>query len=430
VITNIERKARRSWHHLRRRMGRDLTTPNRLIVQKAAWLHGASSPVVLMIDDLTNAWHNRAGGDRWEPGGDWGGGLDGAGSALECLENGLLRDYPEARATFFTVAGPISAYTHDQPFSYAAPMDADAASARFFRSVAADPRFELAYHGHNHGTPGADTERFVQEWRGFPTPAAAAAQTRRGLDTFIRTIGTRPRGGKYGGWDYNEFADQVVDESGFLWWCRDWMPRDVAGRIADDYYEPSFFGPHQVVALPSTVHGHFWDRRQIDLLLARRQIIAIEEHIAPVRPDGRVQTPNIVDDMEDLRRLYEYLRGRNVWHANGTDIASYVIARERTFVYDVTRDGFSVEYAGRVQRPALTFVVDCAAVCSPERPLIEVVTPEGATIDGGAIRFDQRHYRHQVTVPVESGRYQITPCEAGTMSEAAFATERHSSCAV
>src|ERR1035437_8505627 len=72
---------------------------------------------------------------------------------------------------------------------------------------------------------------------------------------------------------------------------------------------------------------------------------------APVRPDGLVQTPNIIDDMPDLRRLYQYLRDHNVWHATGTEIASYVIARERSLVYDVTLDGFSLRYDGRVERP-------------------------------------------------------------------------------
>ena len=169
--------------------------------------------------------------------------------------------------------------------------------------MAADPRFELAYHGHNHGTPGERTETFLQEFRGFPSREAAVAQTNQGLDTFVKAIGARPRGGKYGGWDYNGHADGAIDDCGFLWWCRDWMPRDITGRIPDGSSEPQFFGRNLVVALPTTVHGHFWDARQVDLLLARRQIIGIEEHIAPVRPDGRVQTPNIVDDIDDLRRL-------------------------------------------------------------------------------------------------------------------------------
>ncbi len=409
MIAPVKRRLRRSWHQLRRRMGADIAVPNRLVVRKAKWRHNASSPVLLMIDDLTNAWHDHARGAQWEHGGDWGGGLDRPGSALRALEEGLLQLFPEARVTFFTVAGPISAYTGHQPFSYAAPLDADEASCRFFRKLAADPRFELAYHGHNHGTAGARTEEFVQEWRGFASRDAAVAQTRQGLATFARTLGSIPAGGKYGGWDYNGFADDAVDESGFLWWCRDWMPRDVTGRVSDDYYEPQFFGRNLVVALPSTVHGHFWDRRQIDCLLARRQPITIEEHIAPVRPDGLVQTPNIIDDMDDLRRLYQYLRGKNVWHANGTEIASYVVARERTLIQDMTREGFTVRYEGRVERPLLTITVDCACVCTPAQPVIEIVAPDGKRVHKGAFQFDRARYRHLVTLAVEPGRYEVRP---------------------
>jgi hypothetical protein len=390
-------------------MGSDVAAPKRLVVEKTAWLNDAHSPVMLMVDDLTNAWHNHSGGDRWEAGGDWGGGLDRPGSALRSMEEGLLEDFPEARVTFFTVAGPIAAYTHHQPFGYAAPMDADEASCRFFAAMAADPRFELAYHGYNHGTSGERTDAFVQEWRGFVSRQAAVEQTKKGLDIFSRATGTVPRGGKYGGWDYNDAADGAVDDCGFLWWCRDWMPRDIAGRVHDRYYEPEFFGRNLVVALPSTLHGHFWNARQVNLLLARRQVIAIEEHIAPVRPDGLIQTPNFVDDLEDLRRLYQYLRDKNVWHATGTQIASYVIARERSLVFDVTRDGFSIRYDGRIERPLLTLAIDCAALCSPEQPSIEIDVPDGVPLDPVAFRFDRERYRHLVTLPVVNGRYQIRP---------------------
>jgi hypothetical protein len=390
-------------------MGSDAGTPHRLVVEKATWLHDARSPVMLMIDDLTNAWHHSSGGSQWEPGGDWGAGHDRPDSAVRFLDDQLLQPFPEARVTFFAVAGPIASYTHHQPFSYAAALDADEASSRFFRTVAADPRFELAYHGHNHGTPGERTERFLQEWQGFPSAEAAIAQTRKGLNTFSRAIGAVPQGGKYGGWEYNEFADDAVDACGFLWWCRDWMPRDIAGRIPDAYYEPQFFGRNLVVALPSTVHGHAWDSRQIDLLLAQRQAIAIEEHIAPIRPDGLIQTPNIVDDIDDLRRLYTYLRGKEVWHATGTEIASYVIARERSILYDIRRDGFSIRYDGRVDRPKLTLRLDCAAVCSPRQPLIDVITPDGSVAAAEPPRGGSNRYRHLVTVPIQEGRYHVRP---------------------
>jgi len=409
-MIRLSRSLRRSWYTCRQRLGLGVGKPNRLVVEKAAWLGDARSPVTLMVDDLANAWHNRRGGDRWEPGGDWGGGGWDEGSALDGLEHGLLRDFPEVRTTFFAVAGPISAYTHDRPFTHAAPLDADEKSRKFFAQLAADRRFELAYHGYNHGAPGVRTENFVQEWRGFDSREAALAQTRRGLEIFSRATGTVPSGGKYGGWEYNGFSDEVVESCGFTWWCRDWMPRDVSGRVPDAYYEPQFFGEKLLVALPSTVHGHLWGRRQLDLLLARRQVVGIEEHIAPVRPDGLVQTPNIRDDLKRLRCLFSYLRQRKVWHATASEIASYVAAREGTVIYDVTRDGFSLRCEGRrIRQPALTLVIDCAGVSSARETAIELVLPDGSVLDHDSGASGERLHRHVVTVPVQSGHYRVRP---------------------
>jgi hypothetical protein len=229
------------------------------------------------------------------------------------------------------------------------------------------------------------------------------------LEIFSRVIGAGPCGGKYGGYEYNGFAGEAVDDCGFLWWCRDWMPRDVKGLIMDQYYEPQFFGNNFVVALPSTLHGHFWDHRQVNLLLAHRQVIAVTEHIAPIRPDGLIQTPNMVDDLEDLRSLFTYLKGKKVWYATGSEIASYVIARERSLVYDITGEGFSLHYEGRIERPLLTLRIDCSVVCNGAQPLIEVFLPDGTAGDPRGYRFDRKRYRHLVTVPVMDGRYRIRP---------------------
>lgn len=406
------RRLKKIWHVLRRRQKRHAPRPSRLIVTKERWLGGAHSPVVLMIDDLTNAWHNSRGGTSWEPGGDWGAGLDAPGGAVDFLEKELLAEFPEARTTFFVVGSAISPYTSHQPFSYAAPLDADEKSIRFFTKLSNDPRYELAYHGFNHGTPGASSDTFLQEWRGFPSQSAAEEQTRRGLEIFRRAIGRAPQGGKYGGWAYNEFSEGAINNCGFMWWCRDWTPRDVTGSVDDAYYEPQFFGEKLVVSLPSAVHGQFWDTRQVDILLARRQMIGIEEHISGVRPDGLVQTPNIVDDIHELRALYRYLRGKNVWHANCSDIAAYVIAREGTLIHDVTADGFSVRYSGRAERPVLTLRIDGSAICDPGRPHVAIEDPQGQPLPQQAYRFDARTYAHLITFPVANGRYRVRPSAA------------------
>jgi hypothetical protein len=384
----------------------------RLVIAKATWRNDAASPVMLGIDDLTNAWHRRPGCTGWEAGGDWGGGLARQGSAFRFLDDRLLRDFPEARVTFFTVAGPISPYTHHQPFTYARTLDDTEDSREFFRSLSDDERFELAYHGLNHGTPGTRSEEFLQEFRGFSSVACAVSQTHAGLEIFRRATGQVPAGGKYGGYDYNEFAEDALNECGFQWWCRDWTPRNVTGAIADGYYEPQFFGRNLMVSLPSAVHGFYWNPAQIELLIARRQMITIAEHISPARPDGQIQTPNLFDDIGELRRLYSLLRGKPVWHATGSEIASYVVARERSLVYDVTRDGFSIKYDGRIARPVLTLQIDAAAICTHDEPLIAVTQPDGTTVEAADCHFDRARYRHLVTVRVMEGPYRVRACAA------------------
>jgi hypothetical protein len=411
VTHNNWRGLRKSWHIIRNRFGAESGAPKRLVIEKAKWLNDARSPVMVMVDDLANAWHNRCRGDRWEIGGDWGGGLRNNGSVIRFLEDRFLRNFPEIKITFFTVAGPLSSYTFQQPFSYAAPLDINDDSKEFFYSLSVDPRFELAYHGYDHGTPGVQSKDFIQEWRGFSSKEAAIAQTKRGLEIFSRVTGAVPQGGKYGGWDYNDFADEVVDDCEFLWWCRDWMPRDVTGRFPENYYEPQLFGRNLLVALPSTVHGHFWARRQINLLLQLQQVIAVEEHIAPIRPDGVIQTPNIIDDLRDLCKLFSYLKEKNVWYATGSEVATYVIARDRSLLYDVTRDGFSLRYDGRIERPSLTLRIDSSAICSPKQPVINVILPDGTAAEPNAYKFDPTRYQHIVTVPVIEGEYRVLPGE-------------------
>jgi hypothetical protein len=253
----IRDKIKKRYFHFRESYLSSADRPKRLIIEKAKWFNNADSPVMLMIDDLANAWHCSNGTKKWDHGGDWGGGLDRSGSVYSFIREKLLQDFPEVRVTFFAVAGRISQYTYHQPFTYSEALNVNEEAKTFFKKMHDDDRFEIAYHGLNHGTPGVNTEDFVQEWRGFGSVDDACAQISRGRDIFKEVFGEYPKGGKYGGWEYNDLADESVDRISFLWWCRDWMPRDVTGRIHDSYYEPHFFGKTFVVAIPSTVHGFY-----------------------------------------------------------------------------------------------------------------------------------------------------------------------------
>jgi hypothetical protein len=68
-----------------------------------------------------------------------------------------------------------------------------------------------------------------------------------------------------------------------------------------------------------------WMLRRIDFLLKHRLVISVQEHMSPSREDGRRQQPNIVDDKESLRNIFQYLRNKNVWYCTGTEFAEWSI---------------------------------------------------------------------------------------------------------
>jgi len=407
-MKTIKNRIKKKYFHLRQSiLPSHHDKLQRLGIEKAKWLGGAQSPVMLMIDDFSNAWHSEKGQPIWDRGGDWGGGLNRSGSAFSLLAENLLNDFPEVRVTFFTVAGKISHYVYGLPFTYAESLTHNEETKAFFRSIHDDKRFEIAYHGYDHGRPGTSTEEFTQEWNGFRSVEEACDQIKKGKDIFREVFCTYPLGGKYGGWEYNEFADESIDRSEFLWWCRDWTPRETGQGAKSTRYEPQFFGRNCVIALPSTIHGFYWSKKQIETLLSKEQIISIEEHIAPIRPDGRIQRPNILDDFRELRRLFAYLRKKNVWHATGTEIATYFMAYSQSVICNVTPNRFSIRYSGKIEKPILTLRLDCSGMCSPNNPHIRVFLPNGACVPHSDFKYDTLGYLHLVNLPVLEGDYLV-----------------------
>lgn len=406
---SMKKKLNKTYASLLDAMGRHKISPNRLVINKAKWLHNMDSPLVLMIDDLTNAWCDTK--FRWEDGGDWGGQRDKPGSAVHFLENVVLEGHPEIKVTFFTVTGRMNSFVNSADFTYAAPLNATPQSIDFFRSLHADKRFEISYHGLNHGIPKEKTPDFIQEWQSFDNIETACLQIVEGVGIYRHVFGALPEGGKYGGWSYNTFGDASINNAGFKWWCRDWMPRDTRGDVADDYYECQTFGENSVVAIPATLHGFYWQKKQVDLLLEKKQVLSVEEHIARHRPDGLIQTPNIYDDYEQLRKLFSYLKGKKIWHATCSEIASYHTAYAFSAITDIGRDNFTLRYNGKLKEPLLTVTIDCSVICSSTQPYVRITLPDGRVLAGQQYRWDTNRYKHEVTLPVLEGSYHLEPVD-------------------
>jgi hypothetical protein len=398
---------RKKYSHFRNAYIQTEEKTKRLIIEKTKWFNNADSPVMLMIDDLANAWHSKNGNDLWDFGGDWGGGLNKENSIIRFLTDKLVNDFPEIKITFFAVAGKLCLCTKTERFTFTEPINFSNESRMFFKVLNENGNYEIAYHGFDHGIPGDKKEDFIQEWKGFKSVEEACEQIRKGKDIFKNVFEMYPLGGKYGGWKYNEFGDESVDRSGFIWWCRDWMPRDISSSIGDSYYEPQFFGNNFVVALPSTVHGFLWNKNQINRLLKKKQIISIEEHIAPVRPDGLIQTPNVIDDINELKSLFAYLRNKNVWYATGTEVAKYFIAYSFSTIHDIKCDSFKIKYDGHIREPILTLVIDCQSFHENNKKLAKkIILPDGNKIKDLSY-LDSKSHIIRVNIPVQNGYYQI-----------------------
>ncbi|MBN1505122.1 MAG: hypothetical protein JW952_08690, partial [Candidatus Eisenbacteria bacterium] len=311
-------------------------------IRPAKWLHNADSPVMLMVDDFTNVWVDVNGNGRIEAEEDWGHALDSPGSVFEFLTEKLLADCPRARVTFFSPMARAPFASKHKFAAHFGPINEDERTAAFFRKVHSDPRFEVAYHGLTHGVPGTRTEDFVQEWAAYKSLEEALETIRKGKKIYFEVFGEEPAGGKYCGYEGNSFSDESIDRSAFLWWCRRWdrgeaRPGDV------QRFDVRYFGQHHVLDVPSTVFGAMFNRPwgvagrlrgrkaivksgadELDQLLRHRLVISIQEHISPARPDGRRQTPNIFDDRESLKLIFDYLADKNVWYCTGTELAEYV----------------------------------------------------------------------------------------------------------
>lgn len=53
-------------------------------------------------------------------------------------------------------------------------------------------------------------------------------------------------------------------------------------------------------------------------------IINVTEHFLRTRPDGKIQIPNIFDDINSLKSFFNILKSYNLWYATCIEISNYI----------------------------------------------------------------------------------------------------------
>jgi hypothetical protein len=407
-------------------------------IEKAKWLGNADSPVMLMVDDFTNVWIDLNNNGKVDPYEDWGHAMDSPNSSFAFLNERILKDFPLVKATFFTPVARVPTTRDYQYKAHFGPINENEKIANFFRSVHRNNRFEIAYHGLTHGVPGERSEDFVQEWVAYKSLEEALEAIERGKRIYFGVFGEYPSGGKYCGYEYNAFSDESIDKSGFLWWCRRWDRGQAEGDTAKvdagniSRFDIKYFGENKVIDIPSTIYGAMFNpldassitaafgkrttlrkgAAELDYLLRNKLVISIQEHISPARTDGKRQTPNIFDDVESLRLIFEHLDPKNVWYCTGTELAEYVYCRDNT---TVEQDGdslrFDLRFGRNIRRKLMTLIVNDDHVTQIRTPSGEIVrsNQEVGNVGASSRGTDDSKARNQrvFDVPIMMGKYDL-----------------------
>jgi hypothetical protein len=322
------------------------------------WKNNVSSPVLLFIDDLADSYvtPEQWNGKYLES--DSGHYCNKPFSAISFFKNEILAKYPEIKVTFFVVAGKLQPdVTQSAGKRKSDTMNATEENRLFYSSLANHPNIELAYHGVFHTIPGKNSENNVAEWLTYNNLIEAKSTITVGKEYFKAATGSYPKGGKYPRYHSNEFSDESIDASGFMWWCRYYNRQSADGKrwrifpnsfnnSFKNEFEPKRFGENNVVDIPTTLSGNLFNEEpnhdfkikqyliknilkhpydKIDFLLKNKLIISINEHISPIRLDGQRQQPNIFDDCEGLKKIFDYLRRKKVWYCTASELANWIL---------------------------------------------------------------------------------------------------------
>lgn len=365
-------------------------------IEICKWFQNASSPVLLMIDDLANVWVDANGNGQVDLEEDWGYAKDSEESGYRYLKQVILKDYIDVKVTFFTPVGiRVGMIENSSIKSISKMINCDVETKKFFKSVNENSKNEIAYHGTTHGKVGDTLYNFIQEWESFNSLPEAIAEVTKGQEVYKDVFGDNPRGGKYCGYKTNEFSDKSIDMTGFFWWCRFWN----RGLIEDENcsiggtdlnpltnFDIKTFGSNNVIDIPSTLNGGLFTRifnpniktlkgiakvvlkeylvkrklKQIKYLLDNKLVISIQEHISPASDGGGRQTPNIFDDQKSLKTIFNYLEDKNVWYCTGSQLAEYYYISKNISIVREGINTFKIEYFGKkvITNKMITIKID------------------------------------------------------------------------
>ena len=324
----------------------------------AKWFNNYQAPAVLMIDDLSDSC---IGVYCESYKNDWGYLCDKPTSSYRFLKKELLEIYPHIKITFFVPYLRHNVINENSRYRYRKFSLGERQEYTDFLKKLDEKGYEIAHHGSNHGeyidknNPSTD-DNWKHEWELFDDIASGMDTTLNGVKLFKDICGIDVVGGKYCGYKTIGNSQVIIDRCNFIYWC------EKINFLQNDYKE-KIFGPNRTVSFPTNFNGNSFvqlsyksGKRKRDMLTRftkffqpiyntlsylklyklykKGYIISIQEHISPATSAGTVQAPNIITDIQSLKKIFGFLKNFCIWHATCKEIGGYVFIRENCKIID------------------------------------------------------------------------------------------------
>ena len=346
------------------------------IMKKCKYFNNHQSACTLMIDDLVPASISPLRDQKPLAKYDWGFYMDNENSLFNYFYDNLLKKYPEIKGTFFLPLTTHKFFNKNSGYSIKT-REYDNDFYSFLKRIS--PNFDYAFHGTSHGKfiNKANFEfknNWIQEFEYSKIDDIKYLQ--KEIKNFEKNYGTCFTGGKYPGYKKNKYSERIIEELGFLWWADS---SEMIG-IKHSQNKHSYFGSGtKILKFPTNVPGYLFNNslspfvsknlwfkylkeiinnyrneHLLQYLYDNNLIISIQEHFQNQRTDGKRQSQNVYDDIQSLNKIYEILRGTDLWYATCSEISHYLESYDFTDLIKIDNNKFEIIYKGRWTKPFLS----------------------------------------------------------------------------
>mgnify|MGYP001962772205 CR=1 FL=1 len=358
-------------------------------MKKCKYFNNHQTATSLMIDDLSPIYISYKNNDL--PWCDWGYNRFKKNSLLSYFYDNFMNKFPEVRGTIFL---PLTA-EEGIPKVVNSAMNIKSNSFNvddkdFFARLSES--FDFAFHGLKHASYKNNdcTDEYIYESSDLKLNHYKLIKDE--LAKFNKLSSNIMSGGKFTGYDYyNSDSFALIHKLGFKWWAFSLSNNKKCDKNQHSYIH---VGENKILDLPSNVNGnafkHYLEKESglrsyyyvlkknyrklkiehyLDYLYSNQLVITIQEHFQNQALNGKIQTPNVFDDILSLEKIYSILRGSDIWHTTNSKLAHYLESFDSTTI-NIINNKIKIEYNGVWDSMFLSFSSDKSSIIEEKSGLV------------------------------------------------------------